>query len=44
MDNTVTLVGNATRDVELRYTPSGGRPSPAFGSRRQPALAEPPDQ
>ena len=23
MDNTVTLVGNATRDPELRYTPSG---------------------
>ncbi len=23
MDNTVTVVGNATRDVELRYTPSG---------------------
>ena len=23
MDNTVTLVGNVTRDPELRYTPSG---------------------
>jgi single-strand DNA-binding protein len=23
MDNTVTLVGNVTRDPEIRYTPSG---------------------
>ena len=23
MDNTVTLVGNVTRDPELRYTPNG---------------------
>lgn len=25
MDNTVTIVGNLTRDPELRYTPSGQR-------------------
>ena len=41
-DNTVTVVGNVTRDPELRFTPSrpGGR---HLRPRRQPPLAEPPD-
>ena len=30
MDNTVTLVGNVTRDPEIRYTPSG-QTVPTFG-------------
>ncbi len=30
MDNTVTIVGNLTRDPELRYTPSGA-PNATFG-------------
>lgn len=30
MDNTVTIVGNLTRDPELRYTPSG-QPNTTFG-------------
>ena len=42
-DNTVTLVGNITRDPELRFTPVGpGRRH--LRPRRQPPLAEPPDQ
>jgi len=30
MDNTITIVGNLTRDPELRYTPSG-QPNASFG-------------
>ena len=41
-DNNVTVVGNVTRDPELRFTPerAGGR---HLRPRRQPPLAEPPD-
>ena len=41
--NTVTVVGNVTRDPELRFTgerAGGGQLRP----RRQPPLAEPADQ
>jgi len=30
MDNTITIIGNLTRDPELRYTPSGA-PNATFG-------------
>ena len=40
--NNVALVGNITRDPELRFTPTG----PGHGhlrAGREPAVAEPPD-
>ena len=40
--NTITLVGNVTRDPELRFTPTG-QATATLRSRRQPPLAEPPD-
>ena len=36
-DNTVTIVGNLTRDPELRFT-AGGKGVASFGRRRQPPL------
>ena len=41
-DNTITVIGNVTRDPELRFTPSGQAVA-TFGAGREPPLAEPPD-
>ena len=41
--NTVVLVGNVTRDPELRFTPAG-QADRELRARRQPALAEPPNE
>ncbi len=41
--NTVTVVGNVTRDPEMRYT-SGGAAQGHIRPRRQPLVDEPPDQ
>ena len=42
-DNTVTIVGNVTRDPEVRYT-AGGQANATLRRRREPPLAEPPDE
>ena len=42
-DNTVTVVGNVTRDPEIRYT-AGGAAEGDVRPGREPAVAEPPDQ
>ena len=39
-DNTVTLVGNVTRDPELRFT-AGGAANASFGLAVNRRLAEP---
>ena len=41
-DNSVTLVGNVTRDPELRFT-NTGQANVDLRAGRQPPLAEPPD-
>ena len=41
-DNTITVVGNVTRDPELKFLNSGQAAVRLIG-RREPSLAEPPD-